>query len=134
MFKSIADGFNYLFQLIIDGFLWLLEGLGKLFAPIFDLIGAIFYLIYMLGVILVKVILVVVFFAKMLIGLSIGLFKTFSGFGYTGADAAIPASYANVFGHLQGAFGMLQLDNLAYLFIVAIWIFTGIGAIRIISK
>ena len=133
MFNAIADGFNYLFNLIGDFGLWMLGGIQKLLQPIFDFFSAIFYLLYKLGVILVKIIELVIGLVKLLIGLLTGLFKTITGLNYSGAPAAIPEAYQSAFDNLQPIFQMLQLDKVAYLVLVAIWIFTAIYATKIIG-
>lgn len=133
MFSAIADGFGFLFRLLMDGFLFILNGIMKIFKPLLDLIGAFFYLIYKLGIVLVKVIEIVISLAKMLIGIGIGLFKTIAGLSYSGSSAAMPGSYNNAFSKLRPTMNLLQLDNVAYLFIFAIWIFAALAAVKIIG-
>jgi hypothetical protein len=133
MFSAIADGFGYLFGLLGKLGLWILEGIGKLLAPIFELIGAIFYFIYMLGVVLVKIILLVVGVGKLLLGVVAGLFMTIAGLSYSESAPVLPGSYQSAFDHLGGFIGGAQLDNVAYLLVFAIWLFTAFGAIRIIG-
>lgn len=133
MFKAIADGFGYLFGLLGDLGLFILSGLEKLFKPVLDFLGAIFYFLFKLGLVLVKVISLVISLAKLLIGLGIGLFKTIAGLSFSGTPTVLPASYQGVFAHLQPVFAQLQLDKLAYIFIFAIWIGTVYTAIKIIG-
>jgi hypothetical protein len=133
MFKAIADGFGYLFGLIGDMALYILNGLLKLLQPILDLVGGIFYFVYMLGVVLVKVLLLFVSIAKLLIGLLTGLFKTIVGFSYSGSSANIPSSYNETFSHLQSVFQTLQIDKIAYLLMVTVWIATAFAAVKIIG-
>lgn len=130
MFKGIADGFGYLFGLLGDMALFLLQGIVKILQPILDLIGALFYFVFKLGVVLVKVINLVISVGRLLIGLIIGLFKTLSGFSFSGKSAIIPASYQSAFDHLRPLFQLLQLDKLAYIFIFSIWLFTATAAVR----
>lgn len=134
MFKAIADGFGYLYSLLIRLGSWLLEGLGKLLAPVLEFLGAIFYFLYKIGVVLAKVLHIVYAIAKLLIGLIQGLFSTLIGFSYTGRAATLPSSYQKVFTELQPTFQTLQLDKVAYLFQFGIWLFTAFMAIRIIGN
>lgn len=135
MFRAVADGFNYLFGFLSSLGSWLLSGIMKLLQPVLDFLGFIFYFIYMIGVVLVKVVMLVVGVARLLLGLIIGFFKTITGFGYTGAKTSIlPSSYTDAFSHLKPLFDMLQLDKVAYIFIFSIWIYTAWAAMQKIGK
>lgn len=133
MFSAVADGFAYLFDLLWSGFDWLLDGISFLLRPIFDLISAIFYFIYMIGVVLVKIVFIVLTIGKLLIGLLTGLFKTIFGLAPSSEKAVIPQAYSDVFGKMQPIFETLQLNKVAYLLSFALWIFTAFIAVRIIS-
>lgn len=134
MFSAIADGFGYLFGLLWKVANWILDGLYTLLKPVFEFIGAIFYFVYKLGIVLYKVLEIVVAIAKMLIGISVGLFKTIFGLSYTGSSSgAIPSSYMSAFGKMQPIFEQLQFNKLAYLLIFGIWIAAAIVAMRIIG-
>lgn len=133
MFHAVADGFNYLWGFIKDFGKWLLDGIYWLLKPILDLIGAIFYFLYKVGIVLVKVIEVVLAVGKMLIGICTGFFKTILGLSYTGRPAIIPDSYNQVFIKLQPVLNTLQLDKIAYLITFSIWVFTALTAIKIIG-
>lgn len=134
MFSAIADGFSYLFGLLVNLFGYLLDGLYKLLSPLFDFIGAIFYLIYKLGVILVSILKIVYALGKLLVGLLTGLFATITGFGYSGASASLPSAYTDVYSRLGPIFAHLQMDKVAYMIQFAIWLFTGLYAARIIGS
>lgn len=134
MFRAVADGFGYLYDLLGRLFTFLLEGIGKLLAPLFDFFKMIFYFIYFLGVIIAKVVLLVFTIGKLLIGLVTGLFATLIGFGYSGSSGGLPGSYQAVFTQLQPTLNALQLDKVAYLFQFAIWLFTGFMAMKIIGN
>lgn len=133
MFTAIADGFDKLFSWLGSLFSFLLDGLLKLLQPILDLIAGIFYLLYLLGVLIVKVLKLLVAVGKLLLGLVAGLFKTITGLSYTGAPAAMPASYNNVFARLQPVFDTLQFDKLAYVVMFAISVMTIFTALKIIG-
>lgn len=133
MFSAVADGFAYLFGLIWNGLEWLLDGLYSLLSPIFDFLSAIFYFIYFIGLILFKIVVIVLTIVKLLIGLMSGLFKTIFGLAPSNDIAVIPSSYMDVFGKLQPIFNTLQLDKVAYLLSVGIWLFTAFVAVRIIG-
>ncbi|WP_336791153.1 hypothetical protein [Paenibacillus sp. MMO-177] len=134
MFKAIADGFGYLFSVIWSAVVWVMNGLYRLFQPVFEFIGAIFYFVYKLGVILYKVLEIVLAIGRMLIGLSTGLFKTILGLSYNPATASpIPESYSSVIAKLQPALETLQFNKVAYVLMFVIWITTAIFAMRIIG-
>lgn len=105
-----------------------------IFRPILDLIGAIFYLFYKLGVVLVEVVKIILGLGRLLVGLVVGLFKTLTGLSYTGTPSTIPGAYSEAYSRLQPVMDRLQLDKLAYIILVAIWIFTAIAAIRLIGS
>lgn len=134
MFSAVADGFGYLFDLIWRAFKWLLDGLSVLLSPVFELLAAIFYFVYMIGVILYKIVLIVLTIGKLLIGLLTGLFKTIFGLAPSSEVAVMPQAYHDVFAKLQPIFLTLQLDKVAYLLSFALWIFTAFVAVRIIGS
>lgn len=134
MFSAIADGFNYLFVHLGMLGTFILNGIWKLLQPLFDLIGAIFYFVYKLGVVLVKVIELVLGLARLLIGLTTGLFKTLAGLSYSGTAASpLPGAYTETIGQLQTIFTSLQFDKIAYVLTFGIWITTAIIALRLIG-
>lgn len=133
MFKAIADGFGFLFDLLRDGLFYLLNGILKIFQPILDLIAAIFYLLHKLGVVLYKVLSLVMMLAKLLIGIITGLFNTITGLNYSGTAASLPPEYQDAIGRLDPIMGQLQLDKIAYLMLFIIWIFAGFAAMKIIG-
>lgn len=133
MFHAIAAGFNYLWGFLKDLGTYFLNAIAWLLKPVFDLIGAVFYFVYKIGVVLLKVVEVVLSIGKLLIGIGSGLFKTITGLSYTGTPAVIPDSYNQVFTKLQPVFMTLQLDKVAYLIIFTIWIYTAFTAIKIIG-
>lgn len=134
MFSAIADGFKWLYELLINLFSWLLQGLLKLLQPFFDLIGIVFEFIFWIGVIIAKVVHLVFSLGKLLIGLITGLFKTILGLGYTGGGKGLPGSYTSVYEHIRPALNMLQLDKVAYILQFSLWIFTALLAARIIGN
>lgn len=133
MFRAIADGFGYLFRLLGDLGGWILDGIWMLFKPLFDLLAAIFYFLYMLGVVLVKVLEVVLNVGKLLVGVLTGLFKTIVGLSYTGTPAALPGSYNSAFSKIMPHINSLQLDKVAYVLIFGIWLTAGFMAVKIIG-
>ncbi|MCY7486733.1 hypothetical protein [Paenibacillus alvei] len=133
MFSAIADGFGYLFGWMSDLFQWFMDGILWLLQPLLDLIGAIFYFIYCVGLVLIKVFAVVLTIGRLLIGLTTGLFKTITGLGIAGGSAPLPASYTGTFSKLQPIFAQLQIDKAAYVIHFAIWITAAFLAIKIIG-
>lgn len=134
MFSAIADGFSYLFSLLGDLGLFILNGIMKMIQPIIDFIGAIFYFVYKLGLVLVKVLALFGTLARLLVGLLTGLFKTITGLAYTGAGAEMPASYQSAFDNLQPVFNQLQFNKLGYVLIFTVWLFTAFVAVKIIGN
>lgn len=134
MFRAIADGFGYLYSHLKDLSHYLLNGIWLLLQPIFELVGAIFYLLYMLGLVLVKILAIVLSIGNLLVGIVTGLFKTILGLGYTGSGTALPASYNSVFAKLMPFINSLQLDKVAYILVFGIWITTAFYAIKIIGE
>lgn len=134
MFHAIADGFNYLYRLLVDLFQFVLNGILWLLQPLFDLIGIIFEFIYWIGVIVVKIVVLVFTVGKMLIGLIAGLFSTIIGLNFSGRTASLPDSYASVYTHIRPYLVTLQLDKVAYILQFTIWIFTAFMAIKIIGS
>lgn len=134
MFSAIADGFNYLFSFLSDGFGFILDGIFQLFKPILSFLDMIFYFIYKLGVIVVKIVALVFAVGRLLVGLIEGLFATIFGFSYSGRPAQLPSSYANAFARLQPTMAKLQLDKVAYILQFGLWLFTAFAATTIIGK
>jgi hypothetical protein len=135
MFHAIANGFNYLMDLMIRLFSWLLSGLYKLLQPIFDLIYIILEFFYWIGVIIVKIVFLVFAVGRLLVGLITGLFSTILGLSYTGhGPTGMPNSYTAVNQHLSSILGALQLDKVAYLILFLLWIATGLTAMKIIGN
>lgn len=134
MFRAIADGFGYLFGWLGDLFGWLLRGILAIFQPLIDLIAAIFYFLYKIGVVLVMIIELVFNIGRLLIGLLAGLFATLTGLNYTGKPANIPAAYQDVFNRLQPIYDTLQLDIIATLMQWVLWIMTAFIAVKIIGN
>ncbi|MMZ56018.1 hypothetical protein D1872_178940 [compost metagenome] len=134
MFKAIADGFNWLFDLLATLFSRLMDGLLWLLQPLFDILNIIFQFIYWIGQIIFKIIQLVFGVGKLLIGMVAGLFRTLLGFGYTGKGATLPGSYAEVYANIRPYLNSLQLDKVAYIMQFSIWIFTAFMAIRIMGN
>lgn len=135
MFRAISDAFGFLFGFLSDIGTWLLDGIMTIFQPILDIIGAIFYLLYYLGLVLVKVLHLVFNVCKLLIGLIAGIFQTITGLSYTGtSNTIIPGKYTEAFSQIGNTMTMLQLDKVAYILIFGLWIFTAFAAIRIIGS
>lgn len=134
MFKAIADGFNWLFQMLATLFSKLMNGLLWLLQPLFDLLGIIFEFIYYIGLLIVKVVFLVITLGKLMIGVITGLFKTIVGLGYTGRTSALPSSYMEVYPHIQPYLHKLQIDKIAYILQFTIWFATAFIAIKLIGS
>lgn len=133
MFRAIADGFNYLFDLLASLFRKLLNGLYWMLQPLFSVLQIIFDFIVYIGIIIGKIVYLVFTVCKLLIGLVAGLMKTIFGFGYTGKGVLLPGKYQAAFDHISPWMGTLQMDRLAYILKFAIWFATAFIAIKIIG-
>lgn len=134
MFRAIADGFNYLYDLLISLISKLMNGLLWLLQPIFDLIIFVFALIYWLGLIIAKIVMLVIGIGKLLVGLVTGLFSTILGFSYSGSVTNLPSSYSDVYTHIRPILKTIQLDKIAYLMQFAVWFGTAFMALQLIGN
>lgn len=134
MFRAIADGFNYLFDLLASLFYKIMNGLLWMLQPVFDLIALIFSFVVWIGIIVGKIVLLVFALGKMLVGLIVGLFATITGFGYSGGKTNLPASYNDVYTHIKPFLATMQIDKVAYLLQFGIWLMTAFMALNLIGN
>lgn len=90
------------------------------------------YLIYMIGVLAVKLFQVLFELAKLLWAFVQGLGRTIGSLFYT----ELPSSghgYSAMMGRVVESLGVLQLDVVAYILLFLIWIATAFGVITIIG-
>lgn len=135
--------FRRLFSLIEECFIWLGELLARLiqslidvlvsfFNVIYDLIRALLHLVYMIGVLAVKLFEVLWTLGKLLWSFVQGLGRTVSSLFYT-PRASSGHGYSEIMGKVASNLHYLQLDVVAYILLFIIWVMTALGVIQIIS-
>lgn len=133
LFIMLYDLFVWLGQLLQRLFQSLIDVLVSFFMVIYDLIRGLMYLLYMIGVLAVKLFFVLFELAKLLWAFIQGLARTVAGLFYN----PIPSSghgYSGMMGRVVGAMDVLQLDVVAVILMFLIWIATAFGVISIIGS
>lgn len=144
LFSFLSDIFSKLFGVIWDGIKWVGELLKKLFQglvdlltiffeAIFGLIAGILYLLYMIGVLAVKLFLVIFETAKLLWSLAVGFTRSLASLSYT-PRASSGNSYSEIFGKMFHALEPLQLNVFAYIMLFVLWFATCIAALKLLSS
>src|SRR5690625_83987 len=122
----IADFFKGLIQTILD----VIVGF---FQVIFDVIAGLLYLIWMIGVLAVKLFLVMFEAGKLLISLVVGFGNTLSSLNYSPKSSS-GNGYSETIGKLFNALEPMQLAPIAYVLLFILWYVTAISAMKIISS
>lgn len=144
MLGIIGDAFGKLFTIIWDVVLWIanfFKGLLQtivdiivgFFQVIFDLIAGLLYLIYMIGVLAVKLFLVMFEAGKVLISLVTGFGRTLASLSYSPRGSG-GHGYSETIGKLFRALEPLQLAPIAYILLFILWFITAISAMKLISS
>lgn len=140
----LGDVFGSLFSLIWEAIKWignllklLFQGLIDIivgfFKVIYQLIEGILYLLYMIGVLAVKLFLVIFEAAKVLWSLMQGFARTLASLNYT-PRVGSGNSYSEIIGKLFTNLKVLQLDSIAYILLFILWFITAISAMKLISS
>lgn len=140
----IGDAFGKLFDLIWQVVLWvgnliksLFQGLVDIligfFKVIYALIDGLLYLLYMIGVLAVKLFLVLFNAAKLLWSLVVGFGRTLASLSYSPRGGS-GNGYSEILGRLFDNLSVLQLTPIAYILLFALWFITAITAIKLISS
>lgn len=140
----IGDAFGKLFTIIWDVVLWIanfFKGLLQtivdiivgFFQVIFDLIAGLLYLIYMIGVLAVKLFLVMFEAGKVLISLVVGFGRTLGSLTYSPRGSS-GNGYSDTIGKLFRSLEPLQLAPIAYILLFILWFTTAIVAMKLISS
>jgi len=140
----LGDLFGDLFGLIWEGIKWignllkmLFQGLVDIligfFKVIYQLIEGLLYLIYMIGVLAVKLFLVIFEAAKVLWSLIEGFARTLGSLNYT-PRAGSGNGYSEMIGKLMTNLNVLQIDVIAYILLFSLWFITAISAMKLISS
>lgn len=122
----IADFFKGLIQTILD----VIVGF---FQVIFDVIAGLLYLIWMIGVLAVKLFLVMFEAGKLLISLVVGFGNTLASLSYSPRSGS-GNGYSETIGKLFNALEPMQLAPIAYVLLFILWYVTAISAMKIISS
>lgn len=144
LFSFLGSLFSGLFGVIWDGIVWLGNLLKKLFQNILDviilffevifaLIQGLLYLLYMIGVLAVKLFLVIFEAAKILWALIVGFGKTLASLSYTTSSSG-GNGYSEMIGKLFNALQPMQINVVAYILLFILWFTTAIAAMKLISS
>lgn len=140
----IGDAFSKLFAIIWDFGEWLLGGIGSFFQVLIDLIigfidmivdviRALLYVVFMLGVLAVKLFEVILEAAQILWSLVVGFTRTLASLSYSGRSSG-GHGYSDTISRLFDALEPMQLDVLAYVLSFSLWFITAVSAIKLISS
>ena len=148
LFSSLFSGLSRLFSSLF-GVLWsaitwvgnvlkmLFQGLVDIligfFNVIYGLIAGLLYLLYMIGVLAVKLFLVIFETAKVLWSLIVGFGRTLASLHYTPQNGSGNA-YSTMIGKMFNDLSYLQLDVVAYILLFLLWFITAISSIKLISS
>jgi hypothetical protein len=133
LFGVVWDGIKWLGNFIKSLFQNLLDVLIGFFKAIYALIDGILYLLYMIGVLAVKLFLVIFEAAKILWSLIVGFGRTLASLQYTPRSGS-GNGYSEIIGKLFKSLNVLQLDGIAYILLFCLWFMTAITAIKLISS
>lgn len=144
IFNFFGDLFGKLFDVIWEVIKWigrllkklfevLIDLLTSFFTVIFELIEGILYLLYMIGVLAVKLFQVIFEAAKILWSLMVGFARTLASLSYTPRSSG-GHGYSEVIGKLMTNLSVLQIDVIAYILLFVIWFITAISAMKLISS
>ncbi|MEF7566333.1 hypothetical protein V4V35_25420 [Bacillus infantis] len=144
LFNFLKSLFTNLFGVIWDGIKWIGDVLRKLFQNLIDIIVGFFkviyalidgllYLLYMIGVLAVKLFLVIFEAAKVLWALIVGFVKTLASLKYTPHSSG-GNGYSEMIGKIFNALKPMQIDPIAYILLFILWFVTAIAAIKLISS
>jgi len=140
----ITDGFGKLFNVLWSVVEWLFAGLIEIIQPIFDLLitmltftfqltWALYYLLYMIGVLAVKLFFIMFEAGKILMSLIVGFWNTLGSLFYSPASSG-GHGYSEVIGRLFQKLEVLQLDSIAYILSFSLWFITAVAAMKLISS
>lgn len=126
IFKWIGDLLAGLFQILIDV-------LVSFFGVIYDVLRGLLYLLYMIGVLAVKLFQVLFELASLLWSFVQGFAKTLGSLFYI-EQSSSGHGYSQMMGEVASNLDVLQLDVVAYILLFLIWIMTALGVIQIVGS
>lgn len=127
------DIIKWIGQLLKDLFQFLIDLLVSFFEVIFQLIEGLLYLLYMIGVLAIKLFQVIFEMAKLLWSLVQGFGRTLASLNYTPRSGS-GNGYSETIGKVMKSLEVLNLGSIAYILLFAIWFTTAITAIKLISS
>lgn len=133
LFAFLGDFANFIAQLLTKLFNMLISVLLAFFQVIYDVIRCVLYLIYMIGVLAVKLFLVLFELGKLLVSFVVGLFRTAGSLFYTSRGSG-GHGYSSTIGKIFSKLDALQLDVVAYILLFLIWLFIGLTTVKILSS
>lgn len=133
LFGAIWDAITWIGGLLKDLFQFLIDLLISFFEVIYALIDGLLYLLFMIGVLAVKLFLVIFEAAKILWSLAVGFAKTLASLSYSPSGSG-NHGYSEMIGRLFNNLDVLQLNSVAYILLFLLWYITAISAIKLISS
>lgn len=144
LFGFLGSLFSRLFGVLWDAIKWLANNIRKFFQNLLDvligffkviyaLIDGLLYLLYMIGVLAVKLFLVIFEAAKVLWSLIVGFGRTLASLHYSPQSGG-GNGYSEMIGKLFTNLKVLQIDSIAYILLFMLWFVTAITAIKMISS
>lgn len=142
----IGDAFKKLFDVLWMVVLWLGRQIAKMFQSlmdllisfftvIFDLIAALLYFLFKIGVLAVKLFQVLLSTMQLLWSFIVGLIRTMGQLVYSPIGASPNNAYGSMIGRVMTqADSALQLTPIAYILLFVIWVSAAISAVKIISS
>ncbi|SEO80278.1 hypothetical protein SAMN04488134_11353 [Amphibacillus marinus] len=140
----ITRAFGNLFDLLWSVGEWILSGIGSFFQffidlflgfvnVIFDVIRGLLYLLYMIGVLAIRLFQVLLEAAQILWSLIVGFGNTLASLAYSPRGSG-GHGYSETIGQLFDALEPMQLSPIAYILSFALWFITAISAMKLISS
>lgn len=144
LFAFLFALFGGLFEVIWDAIQWLgtffkrllqdiLDVIVGFFKVIYALIEGFLYLLYMIGVLAVKLFLVIFEAAKLLWSLIVGFGRTLASLTYSPRSGS-GNGYSEMLGRLFNNLDVLQINTIAYILLFMLWFITAISAMKLISS
>ncbi|UOQ47224.1 hypothetical protein MUN88_14225 [Gracilibacillus caseinilyticus] len=140
----IGDALSWIGNLIWNAIQWLLGGIGDFFQTLIDIIVGFFqvifeviegllYLLYMIGVLAVKLFQVILESAGLLWALVKGFSNTLTSLSYAPKSSG-GHGYSEMIGRIFDALEPMQLEPIAYVLLFVLWFTTAIAAMKLISS
>ena len=140
----ITDGFGKLFNVLWSVVEWLFSGIVELFQSVFDVLitmltftfqltWALYYFLYMIGVLAVKLFFVMFEAGKILMLLVVGFGNTLSSLFYSPSSSG-GHGYSETISRLFNSLEVLQLNSIAYILAFCLWFITAVSAMKLISS